>query len=196
MAISESPVVAQDSTGAADTTSDLLPAGFGTLRQEDISIRLQTRNLRIQIMPLDESIIRLLAPDTYETLRQLLQSRADEIAEEAERNVISAPSLFVVTFFSLQERAQFREDELTIQSRNRFFRPVATIPLSPTWSGQELNQRESTTAIYLFEEGIELLEPFQVSYADGPSGSWDRRLRTIERERARVEARAAAAERR
>ncbi len=50
----------------------LLPPGLGTLHQDQISLRLQSGDLLIKITPLDEGIIRLTAPDTYERLRGLV----------------------------------------------------------------------------------------------------------------------------
>ncbi len=182
---------AQDTTGVA--TQDLPPAGFGTLHQEDIALRIQTGPLQIRIVPLDERITRLLSPDTYASLHRLHESKADQVQQLAERYGIRSPTLFLVTFFGLQERARFNPEILTITSQNRFFRPVEILPLSPLWSGQQLNQRETATAIYMFEDGIQVLDPFTVSYEGGSSQGWEQTIRTLDRERASVQARAAAA---
>src|SRR5690349_14744137 len=45
----------------SDSAPGLPPAGFGTLRQDDISLRLDNSSLQIRATPLDESIIRLLS---------------------------------------------------------------------------------------------------------------------------------------
>jgi len=44
------------------TAQDTVPAGFGTLRRDDIVARFSTGTLEIQVLPLDEQVIRLLAP--------------------------------------------------------------------------------------------------------------------------------------
>lgn len=169
----------------------LPPAGFGTLGQDDISVRLQTPILMIQMMPLDERVIRLLSPDTYRSLHRLLERNAADIETARRNRGISRPTVFLVTFFGLQERAQFREEEITINSRNRFFRPEAIVPLSATWNQQELGQRQTARAIYLFNEGIPFLEPFEVSYLGSTLGRWgENKIQNLEQEMARVVGRA------
>jgi len=41
---------------------DPVPAGYGTLRRDDIAVRLATGTIEVQVLPLDEQVIRLLAP--------------------------------------------------------------------------------------------------------------------------------------
>ena len=50
----------QDTTA---TGGDLPPVGYGTLNQDDITINLRQDDLEVRLMPLDERILRLLAPD-------------------------------------------------------------------------------------------------------------------------------------
>jgi hypothetical protein len=179
---------AQDS---AATDARLPPAGLGTLRQEDIAVRLETGTFALRVMPLDEAILRLLAPDSYASLRRLRETKGREIREAAERAAVTNPVPFVVTFFGLQPQARFVGEDVTITSRNRLFRPVAILPVSPRWHEQQLLQRETATAVYLYEDGIALLEPFTVSYGGMSSTHWERILPTLDRERAAIIARAA-----
>lgn len=176
-----------------DTTAQgqLPPAGYGTLRQEDVALRLRTATLQIRVVPLDERVTRLLASDTYNSFHRLKQSRAAEIQTAADRYGIGTTVLFLVTFFGGQDQARFDPQNLTIMSQNRFFRPVEIFPLSPLWSGQLLNQRETATAIYLFEDGITILQPFSVTYENTSTNRWEQVLRRLDRERASVLARAA-----
>ncbi len=183
-----SPLPSQELRG--DST-DLPPAGYGTLRQDDISLTFQTANLTIQVIPLEEGIIRLLTPDNYGSFHRMRERKQEEIDEAIRRTGIDRPILFLVTFFGKQQRARFREEELTIISRNRFFRPLATIPITPTWGQQELNQRETARAVYLFEPGIRLNETFEISYEGRTGARWDeRKLLIVDRERSRVMSRA------
>ena len=64
---------------------DSIPAGYGSLRRDDIVVRFSTGTIEVQVLPLDEQVIRLLAPDTYRSLHALVQSRYDDIAEAASR---------------------------------------------------------------------------------------------------------------
>ncbi len=181
---------AQDSTLAL--AEDIPPEGFGTLRQEDIALRLQSEDLQVRILPLDERVIRLLSPDSYRAMRGLKDLKAAEIGDAAQRYGLPEPTLFAVTFFGLRERATFIPEDVTITSRGRFFRPVAIIPLSPRWAEQQLTQRETAFAVYLYDGDIAVLEPFEVAYRGIRVAGWERIIPVLDQERAAVIARAAA----
>ena len=174
---------------------ELPPAGFGTLRQDDIGVSLRTPDFVIGIMPLNEGVIRLLAPDTYRSMHRLLESKANDIADAARRNGISDPAVFLVSFFGTQTRARFEAEALTITGQSRLYRPRAFLPLSPSFGDRQVNLRETATAIYIYEDGLRSFDPFTVGYDGVSTGEWERILRTLDRERAAVVARAAAATR-
>lgn len=181
---------AQDSARAPEQAG-LPPAGYGTLRQEDVAVRLRTATFLLRVLPLDERVTRLLAPDSYASLHKLQESLGPAAAEAAAQAGVHQPVLVFVTFFGLQDQARFVAEDVTITSRNRFFRPVAIVPITPRWSGQQLSQRETASAVYAYEDGIALFEPFAVSYGGVTSNDWERTLPTLDRERAAVLARAA-----
>jgi hypothetical protein len=172
------------------TAQDTIPAVYGTLRRDDITVQLSNETLEIQVLPLDEQVIRLLAPDTYRSLTQLVSSRASEIADAARRGGTERPTLVMVTFLGVVPQARFNPEELNITSRGRLFRPIGVVPLSPTWSSFQLDARQQAAAIYLFEPGISVREQLTVSYAGLSSDAWSRSLRLLDQERARVKARA------
>ena len=180
---------------ALTAQSELPPAGFGTLGQDDIGIRLRTPDFVISVIPLDEGVIRLLAPDTYRSMNRLLESKADELADAARRNGISSPAVFLVSFFGTQTRTRFDAEALTITGQSRLFRPRAFLPMSPSFGDRQVNQRETATAIYIYEDGLRLFDPFTIGYDGVSTNEWARVLRTLDRERAAVVARAAAARR-
>jgi hypothetical protein len=167
----------------------LPPAGLGTLHQDDIAIRLSTPTVQVRVLPLDEQIIRLLAPDSYGSLRALLAARARDLDSAARAAALPRPGTYLVTFFGIEARAAFTPDDITISSQNRFFRPAAIVPLSPQWSAGQLAQRETASALYLFEDGIALLQPLTLAYAGVSDSGWEGTLRLLERERSRVDAR-------
>jgi len=170
------------------------PAGFGTLRIDDIAVLFETGNLRIRVLPLDERVIRLLSPDSYQSMAGLKRVKATEIAETARRYGIMDPALFSVSFYGLRERAPFTPEELTLQSRGRFFRPIGFVPMSPSWGERQLDQRGTAIAIVLYEPGMALFEAdLVISYQGVASRAWSGISKTLERERAQVLARAAAA---
>jgi hypothetical protein len=172
----------------------LPPAGFGTLRVEDIALLFETPDLRIRVLPLDERVIRLLAPDSYESLAGLKRLKAAQIDSAAQRYGVVEPVLFSISFYALREQAMFNPEELTLQSRGQFFRPIGFVPLSSGWGARQLDQRQTAIAIVLYEPGMALFDQdLVVSYEGYSSGAWSGVAKTLERERSSVQARAAAA---
>lgn len=169
---------------------DTVPTGYGSLRRDDVVLRMATGAIEIQVLPLDEQVIRLLAPDTYKSLTQLELSRLDDIADAAARGGTETPTLVMVTFLGVVPEARFNPEDLNITSRGRLFRPIGIVPLSPTWSSYQLDARQQAAAIYLFEPGISVREQLTVSYQGLSSEAWSRSIRLLDQERSRVKARA------
>jgi hypothetical protein len=169
---------------------DTIPPGYGTLKRDEIVVRFTTGTVEIQFLPLDEQIIRLLAPDTYRSLAQLIQNRNDDIAAAAARAAEAHPTLALVTFFGLVPQARFSPEDVNVTSRGRLFRPIGIVPLSPTWGSYQLEARQQAVAIYLFQDGITFRETLSVSYQGQVNDSWSGALRVLDQERARVRARA------
>jgi hypothetical protein len=176
--------------GSPNTSSDTVPAGFGSLRRDDIALRFATDQLQLQILPLDERVIRLLASDTYRSLEQMLESRRQDITDAARRAGLMHPTLVMVTFYGQVPGARFNPEDVQLQSRGRLFRPVEIVPLSPTWNTLQLDQRQQAVAIYLYEDGVSWLEELSASYQSSPAASWSHSLQVLEQEQARVRARA------
>ena|SRR5689334_9891100 len=170
---------------------DTVPAGYGTLRRDDIVVKFQTDQVELQFLPLSEHVIRLLAPDTYKSLEQLLQSRRAVVDSATQRAGVNNPTLVMVTFFGLLPGARFTPEDVNVTSRGRLFRPIGIVPLSPTWSSQQLGVREQAVAIYLFEDGISFRDALTVSYQTQSNDSWSHAISALDRERARALARAA-----
>jgi hypothetical protein len=179
---------------AAVLVQDSIPAGFGSLRRDDVAIRLRTSQVEIQLLPLDEQVIRLLAPDAYRSLGALLRQRRAELDSAAGRAAVTNPAVWMVTFLGVVPQARFTPDDVNITSRGRLFRPVAVVPISPSWTSNQLEAREQAAALYLFEDGIGLFEQLSVSYQGQTSDAWRQSVPRLERERARVAARARSGE--
>ena len=179
---------AQSPSGWQDTTP--VPAGFGTLRRDDIVVQFNASQLQIQILPLEEDIIRLLLPDAYQALSNLVQSKRDAIADAARRGGVIRPALVLVTFRGLVPQARFSPDEVTIGSRGQLFRPIGVVPLSTAWDTYQLEPRQQAMAIYLFPEGISFRERLLMGYQGLVNDSWSRTLNAVERERCAVVVRA------
>lgn len=177
--------ISDDTTGRAS-----VPVGYGTLRQDDIAIRMELPGLIVRAIPLEENLIRLLTPDSYRALRELQESNKQAIAAVTRRTGGRAPDLWYVSFYGVQPDVHFSPMELVITSSGRDFRPLEIIPLSTGFGEQRLRQREAQSAIYLFDEAIDLDQPLSVTFQNVRDDSWEQILTRVERERALVRARA------
>jgi hypothetical protein len=177
--------IADDTTGRAN-----VPVGFGTLRQDEIAIRLELQGLIVRAIPLDENLIRLLTPDSYRALRELQESNKQSIAAVTRRTGGRAPDLWYVSFYGVEPDVHFSPMELVITSGGRDFRSLEVLPLSSGFGEQRLRQRETQSAIYLFDENIDLDQPLSVTFQNVRNDMWEQILTRVERERALVRARA------
>lgn len=173
-----------------DTLAHGIPAGYGSLRQDDIAIRLEPQGLIVRAIPLDESVIRLLTADSYRALRDLEQSNRRTIEGIARRSGGRAPDLWYVSFYGLEENARFSPMELVITSGGQDFRPIDVIPLSTGFGEQRLRQRQTQSAVYVYPGDIDVDHPLTVTFQGQQSVIWEQLLQRIERERALVRARA------
>jgi hypothetical protein len=179
--------------GAQHRPDDLPPAGFGTLKVDDIALLFETTDLRIRVLPLDERVLRLLAPDSYASMSGLKRVKAAEIDSAARRFGFTEPSLFLITLLAIRDQATFTPEDLTVQSRGRLFRPFDFAPLSPGWGERRLARRAEAVAVALFEPGIAMFDDLTVSYGAASTDAWSRIVHRLDLERAAVLSRAAAA---
>jgi len=175
----------------AAQAGDLPPAGFGSLRQDQVAVMITTPNLAVRVLPLDEHVIRLLAPDTYASLHALVLTRTAAITAAAQAAGRDSGTVFFVTFFGLESQVTFVPDQVAIQSQGVFYRPLGILPLSPQWTDARLDQRQQASAVYIFDPAIPLSQTFTVFYGNQYSAPFDNSLTLLQSERARVLARAA-----
>lgn len=174
-----------------DTTSGLVPPGRGTLRQDDIAIKIQLPNVLVKLIPLDESVIRVLSADSYQALRQVAESRRAEVARLATLHGLRERRLWYVTFIGLAPDARFTPTDLTMSSGGRDFRPLEVLPLSAGFGNQRLELRQPQAALLLFDDGVDVSQPLAVTSGTQRNTDWQQILQTIERERASILGRAA-----
>ena len=167
-----------------------VPAGFGSLRQDDIAIKLGLPGVQVRVVTLDETVIRLLASDSYRALHDLVENRRDQLLTIARRYNLRNPSLWYVSFYGIQQDAQFNPSELVIGTSSREHRPIDMIALTPGFGEYRLRQRETQSAIVVTEQ-IDVSQPVIVQMGGVRNDSWESTLRVIERERALVRSRAA-----
>lgn len=176
-------------TGQSGDRTRPLPAGFGSLSQNDLALRMQNEDLEIRFIPLDPSVTPLLAKDAYQSLRNLVESNRRAIDSVAARAGVSQPGLALVSFFGQRPDTRFDPQTLTLLIRSRAFQPLGVIPMNPKFNSQQLGVREQASAIYLFEQDIPVNDSFTLSYGALTSSDWQTKQQLLDRERARVAAR-------
>jgi len=179
-------LAAQVNTGAG---VNLPPGGYGSLTQDNIALRINTPDVGVRFVPLDARVTRLLAKDSWESLRSLVESRRVAIDSVAHAAGVSRPGLALVSFFGQRVNARFDPQTLTVTARSREFRPLGIVPFSGRFTSQQLDVREQVSAIYLFEEDLPVNDSFTVLYAGQPSDDWQNKQRMLDGERARVASR-------
>jgi hypothetical protein len=181
----------QASPDVRSDSEELPPPGFGTLRQDDFTVGLASGQVQIKITPLDESVIRLAAPDTYQRLHGMVASRSDRIRQMAETaGVRGDPKVFLVTFFTRDRQAQFEPTNLQLLSEGILYFPQGILPLTPEWGRQQLLQEKTQSALYLFDPAIDLDDVFEAEYGGARSFAWASIIRILQAERGRVVSRA------
>lgn len=176
--------IAPPPEGAATpaVADSLPPPGFGTLRQEEISMTLQNQDLQIMVTPLAESVILVTAPDTYERLRR--------IADQHRGNLPTSSVLFLVSFYTQQAEVRFVPEEVQILSRGLRVRPRAIEPVTPTWGQRRVRQRATQMAVYAFTQDVDLGSELTLAYGLAQGGNWAGVLSRVQAELARARARA------
>lgn len=166
------------------------PAGFGSLRQEEIALQISGSGIMVRMIPLDESVIRVLTPDSYKSMRDLTRNHSRAIEQTLRRYGTRHGSIWLVSFYGVEAESRFAPLDITITSGGREFRPFDFIPLTSGFSEQRVRQRETYSALYIFDGDIQLNQPITVAYQTSTNDSWEETLQQIERERAMILARA------
>ncbi len=187
--------------GQSGTPGDTLdpnwvPVGFGTLRQDDLALKVSpATGLQVRAIPLDERIIRLLSPDSYRSLRELLTSKDRELLAVKERNRLPSYSIWYVSFFAQEQgETRFSPQEFIISNTGRDFRPLDMLPITPGFGEYRLRQRDVQSALLIFDGQLDVNQPLSALMESTPSATdWNRVIQRIERERSLVRSRAAAA---
>jgi len=183
------------SSATADTLDpNWVPAGYGTLRQDDLALKTSPANgLQVRAIPLDERFIRLLSPDSYRALRDLLASKSAQLEAVQERNRLPAYSVWFVSFFALEQgETRFSPQEFIISNTGRDFRPLDMVPLTPGFGEYRLKQREVQSALFVFDGQLDVNQPVTAQLESTPSVTdWAQVLLRVERERALIRSRVA-----
>ncbi|UCC73400.1 MAG: hypothetical protein JSV86_02205 [Gemmatimonadota bacterium] len=181
------PPEEEASPGFGSQSQTLPPPGYGTLRQDDFTVALQAGDTQVKVTPLDESVIRLAAPDTYQRLHGLVASRRERILDAARRaGLRGEPSVFLVSFFTRAQQATYEPTNVQLLSKSILYRPAGILPLTPEWGRQQVKQEETQSALYVFDGAVDLDVTFEVEYQGSRSLAWAGIIRKLQAERARV----------
>jgi hypothetical protein len=181
------PPPSASEAGPQEEKTLMVPPGYGTLLQDQISLRLQSGDLLIKVTPLDEAIVRLTAPDTYERLKGL----ADVHGPRASNTMGSSEtSLFLVSLFSYQPDITYEPEDLNLINRGLRMRPLGIAAITPSWGTQRLGQQETRMAVYAFDGGMEWETDLVAEYQQLRNETWrDQIVPLLQAERTKVRAR-------
>jgi hypothetical protein len=171
----------------APEDEDLVPAGFGTLLQDEVTLSLRSEDLLIKATPLAEEVTRLTAPDTYARLSGLAGAHREALELQTRA---TDPVLFLVSIFSYQPNVTYQPEDINIVSQGIRERPLAIQAITPGWGQQRLDQQETQMAVYAFSPAVNLDLDLEIEYGDARNAGWQRILTVLEAERAKVRARA------
>lgn len=160
-----------------------LPSGYGTLRQEDVSLTLVSGDLQLMVTPLHESVTRVTAPDTEQRLDALVGTYAGP--GEADGS-----GLFLVSFFSDRPDVPFDPEDVQLIAQGFRLRPASITPLTPSWGERRVGQRQQVMALYRYAGEVDLESDLVLMYGLEETGQWSSILPRIQAERGRVRARA------
>jgi hypothetical protein len=169
------PGVPVPATGAGESSGTA-----GTLRQDDVTLTLGRHPLQLKVTPLEEEVVRLLAPDTRDRLRALARTHRDPSG--GGRGAV----LFLVSFFSAEAGAVFMERELTLVVAGLRERPSAIHPVTPGWGSQRLGAMETQMAVYAFAAAVDFNQAWALEYDGVVNDEWVRVIPLLQREQARV----------
>ena len=163
--------------------AEAAPSLAGSLRQDQISVRMTAGALRIEVTPLAAWVLEAAAPDTRSRLARIVEAHGPALAR---RESGAETTLFLVSFSSTQPGAEFQPDDLHMVSRGLRERPLSIRAITPGWGSQRLSQQATATAVYVYGGGLDLTRELTVEYRGVEDSSWASKVTVIEAERGRI----------
>ena len=180
------PTVARGQVPLDTSRTDNLPTGQGHLSLSTATITLSNGNLQIVFIPLDERVLRLITKDSYESTEGTMAQQRRAIDSVMTATGVTSPGIAFVSFQGLAPNTRFDPEQLVLNLRGQQFRPVAWIPMSATFTNQQLDVRQQVQALFIYRRDIPVREGFTVSYRNATSDDWANRLSRFDAERSRI----------
>jgi len=184
--LAAAPAVARGQITPDTSRTDNLPTGQGHLSLSTATITLNAGNLNIVFVPLDERVLRLITKDSYESTEAILGQQRRPIDSVLSATGVTSPGIAFVSFQGLVPNTRFDPEQLTVNIHGQPVRPLAWIPMSATFSNQQLDVRQQVQALFIYRRDIPVRESFTVSYLNATSDDWANRLTRFDAERSRI----------
>ena len=163
------------------------------MRQDDVALVVQHFGLTVKAIPLDESVIRTLAPDSYRSMHALGESKARALDAIARRVGLPAVQAWYVSYSTVEQgEARYDAYDFLVRSGGQDYRPLDVLALTPGFGEGRVRAREPQFAILAFDPAIDLNQPLAVTVATQQNLSWTDILRRLEQERTLIWSRAGA----
>lgn len=175
---------------AADPMGLMPPMGLGSLTQEQISLTISTSQLTLRFEPLNERLLRLLAPDAYRALAGLIASRREAIDSVSRSSGASQPGLMLLTVYGRVTDVRFDPTLVGVAVNTRRIDAVGIIPLDANFARQQLDRQSVGMGLFVFSEELPVYSQMVFSYGSLAAEGWAQKIQTFDRELARVSSRA------
>jgi hypothetical protein len=175
---------------AADPMGLMPPMGLGSLTQEQISLTISNSQLTLRFEPLNERLLRLLAPDAYRALAGLIASRRDAIDSVSRSSGASQPGLMLLTVYGRVTDVRFDPTLVGVAVNTRRIDPIGIIPLDANFAQQQLDRQSVGMGLFVFSEELPVYSQMVFSYGSSAAEGWTQKIQTFDRELARVSSRA------
>lgn len=173
-----------------DPMGTMPPLGLGSLTQEQISLSITSSQLTVRFQPLNERLLRLLAPDAYRALSGMIASRRAAIDSISRSSGSTQPGLMLVTVYGNVPDVRFDATSVGVSVNSTRVDPVGILPLNANFSRQQLPQQAVGQGLYVFAQELPVYSPMVFSYGSVAAEGWASKISTFDRELARVSARA------
>lgn len=184
------PSATAQSQQGTDPMGVMPPMGLGSLTQEQISLSIANSQLTVRFEPLNERLLRLLAPDAYRALSGMIANRAPAIDSVKNESGSSQPGLMLVTVFGNVPDVRFDPTLIGVTINTRRIEPVGIIPLDANFFRQQLPIRAVGMGLFVFPEELPVYSPIVFSYGSATADGWTQKIQMFDRELARISARA------